>query len=106
MAIKRERGSSKTKGRCKIAIDEDMNIYVIEGIKDELSKQLVDYNHFTLNLGSVEEFDSAGIQLLLALKKELLSKNKTLEFSAFSESVTRLVETYGLGDQLYVGNQS
>ena len=98
MALKIENGSNKKKGLCKIAIDEDMTIYGIETLKTALSEKIVGYERFEMNLSTVEEIDSSGIQLLLALQTELKQKNKTLQLIAASSAVTTLMEAYGLGE--------
>ena len=103
MALKREKGSNKTKGLCKLAIDEDMTIYAIAALKQGLSEEIDIYDRFELNLGGVEEIDSAGIQLLLAFRTELMRKKKELMLSAVSAPVARLIENYGVDDRFNIG---
>lgn len=98
MALKKERSSNKSKGLCKWVINEDLTIYSIDELKEGLSKELDSYKDFKLNLGDVEEIDSSGIQLLLALKAELLKQEKTLTLTAVSDSVSNLMGVYGLGE--------
>ena len=100
MALKRERGSNKTKGLCKLAIDEDMTIYAIDALKQGISEEIDSYNRFELNLADVEEIDSAGIQLLLAFRSELIQKKKEFKLTAMSDAVAKLIETYGISDSL------
>ena len=104
MALKKERGSNKTKGLCKLAIDEDMTIYAIETLKQGLSKEIDTYKRFELSLADVEEIDSAGIQLLLAFRCELMQKKKELKLTAMSGVVTKLIENYGVGDRFNIGD--
>jgi len=99
MALKRERGSNKTKGLCKLAINEDMTIYAIETLKQEISEEIDIYDRFELNLVEVEEIDSAGIQLLLAFRRELIRKNKAFKLTGVSGTVAKLIENYGIGDR-------
>lgn len=103
MALNRERGSNKTKGRCKLAIDGDMTIYAIGDLKQGISKELDSYTKFELNLANVEEIDSAGIQLLLALRRELIQKNKEFKLTAVSGAVAKLIEQYNVGDHFSIG---
>lgn len=98
MALKRERGSNKTKGLCKLAIDEDMTIYAIEALKKGLSDEIDIYDRFELNLAAVEEIDSAGIQLLLALNNDLVQKKKELKITTVSGAVAKLIQDYGVSD--------
>jgi len=99
MALKKERGSNKTKGLCKLAINEDMTIYAIETLKQEISEEIDIYDRFELNLVDVEEIDSAGIQLLLAFRSELIRKNKAFKLTGVSGTVAKLIENYGIADR-------
>ena len=96
MALKRERSSNESQGLCKLAIDEDLSIYTIDLLKQELSEEIAVYDRFELNLSAVEEIDSSGIQLLLALKTELKEKKKEFKISAASGAVLNLMESYGI----------
>jgi len=99
MALKKERGSNKTKGLCKLTINEDMTIYAIETLKQEISEEIDIYDRFELNLADVEEIDSAGIQLLLAFRSELIRKKKAFKLTDASGVVTKLIENYDIGDR-------
>jgi anti-anti-sigma factor len=102
MALKRERGSNKAKGLCKLMIDEEMTIYVIETLKQGISAEMDIYDRFELNLAGVEEFDSAGMQLLLAIRSELMQKKKALKITAVSSAVARLMDGYGVTDSFNI----
>ena len=104
MVLKREKGSNKRTGICKLAIDEDMTIYAIEALKQELSEEIDIYDRFELNLGAVEEIDSAGVQLLLALGKELIIKKKELKLTSMSAPVSKLIQNYGINDRFNMGD--
>lgn len=103
MALKRERGSNKSKGLCKLAIDEELTIYTIEALKQGLSQEIDFYERFELNLADVEEVDSAGIQLLLAFSRELIRKEKVLKLTAVSSGVEKLMDQYGINDRFNPG---
>jgi len=55
-----------------------------------------------LDLQGVDEFDTAGLQLLLLLKREAAQQDKLLTFSGFSAAVMSVIgllhlhETFGL----------
>lgn len=49
-----------------------------------------------LDLGEVNEFDTAGVQLLLACKRTLHDQGSTLELVNCSSAVRRGLETFGL----------
>jgi len=104
MALRRERGSNKARGLCKLAIDEDMTIYAIDELKEEMAKEIDIYERFELNLGKVEEIDSAGIQLLLALRTELMQQKKELKLTVISSVVSKLIDSYGVSDHFNIGD--
>lgn len=104
MALIREYDSNKAKGLCKLAIDEDMTIYTIDALKQSLSEELDAYKRFELNLANVEEIDSAGIQLLLALSSELMQKKKALKLTSMSGVVAKLIESYGISGRFNTGS--
>jgi len=103
MALKKEQASNKTKGLCKLVIDEELTIYVIDTLKQGLSEEIDLYDKFELNLANVEEVDSSGIQLLLALRQELMSKKKELKLTALSSVVAKLIDLYGISDRFNIG---
>jgi len=95
--------SNNDKGDCELTLAEEMTIYTISNLKQELSKNMDSYQTLALNLQNVEEIDSAGIQLLLALDKELSQKNKSLKLTSMSGAVNKLIESYGLSDRFPIG---
>jgi len=98
MAIKKERGSNKSNGLCKLSLNEEMTIYTIDSIKQDISKELDFYDRFEMNLSALEEMDSSGIQLLLALRNEVLKKGKTLKITALNAMVSEFLESYGISN--------
>ena len=103
MTLKIEENSIKTEGLCSFVFDEDLTIYAIEALKQEMSKALDSYTRFELNLGSVEEVDSAGIQLLLGLQREVKRQDKELKLTVMSAPVTKLITMYGLANSFEIG---
>jgi len=96
--LRHEENDSTPSDHCKLVIDEELTIYVIDGIKEELSKELDIYNNFDLNLAAIEEFDSAGVQLLISFTQEIKRLDKTFTLSSASPVVIKLFDTYGLSD--------
>lgn len=103
MKLTQEPDSDKDTGLCKLSFDEDMTIYSIDALKQEVSEVLDTYERFELNLASVEEIDSAGIQMLLALRTELGTSNKELKITAVSGVVAKMIEMYEVGDRFDMG---
>ena len=102
MALKIEKKKNKNNELCSLVFNEDMTIYVIEMLKQQISNEIEGYKVFELDLSGVEEIDSAGIQLLLALNNELKRLNKEFKISIMSASVTKLVQVYGLSERLNI----
>jgi len=105
MALEIEDNSIKTEGLCSVVFDEDLTIYAIEALKQEMSKALETYKRFELNLASVEEIDSAGIQLLLGLQREIKCQDKELKLTVMSAPVTKLMKMYGLIESFEIGEK-
>ena len=53
-----------------------------------------------VDLSSVSEMDSAGIQLLIAAKREAALRERTLRFSGHSRAAFDLLELYDVAGQL------
>jgi anti-sigma B factor antagonist len=49
-----------------------------------------------LDLGEVSDFDSAGVQLLLATRRSLADRGRTLHVAAASSAVTDALVVFGL----------
>ena len=54
-----------------------------------------------IDLSGVQEMDSAGAQLLIALDKALLNEGKLLELVKPSRVVREVLDTFGLTDHLH-----
>lgn len=53
-----------------------------------------------LDLSGVQEMDSAGVQLLIALHKELTQRGQALSLTRPSRVVREVLETFGLNQRL------
>lgn len=106
MALKKERGSNKKKGLCKLAIDEELTIFSIEVLKKGLVEEIDTYDQFELNLSEVEEIDTAGIQLLLAFNSELIRRKKMLKLTTMNSVVRKLMESYAVTQRFKTGESA
>ncbi len=84
MTVTLEQGEQAVEGLCKLVFAEDLTIYAIEGLKEGLAAHLSSYDSFELNLAQVEEMDSAGVQLLMAFKSELMREKKQLRLNGLT----------------------
>jgi len=80
----------RTSSTGRYAVRGEMTVYTVRELRD----QLVAGSARELDLEGVTEFDSAGAQLLLALRAQV---------TACSESVRELIDLYRLGDVLLNG---
>lgn len=96
MALIKQQTNNMDSHLCKLTINEDMTIYTIATIKDDISREISDYESVELNLAAVEEIDSAGIQFLLALKYELEQNKKPFQLTGISHCVEKLMRCYGV----------
>ena len=79
-------------------INGELTIYTAAELKDQLLKQLDQCKKIQLDLSQVEEVDSAGIQVLMLIRKQAIAEEKALTLSQISESLSRYFELYNLWD--------
>ncbi len=75
-------------------------------LKDALLDALNDCQQLEIDLAEISDLDSAGMQLLLLLKREALASHKDCHLSNHSSVVVDMLETYQLigyfGDPLVI----
>lgn len=88
----------------KHAISGELTIYTAAAEKQNLSTFLASADTLELNLSQVSDFDSAGLQVLIALKQEAARCQKTLRYVMHSKAVLDVLEMTNLigsfGDQV------
>jgi anti-anti-sigma factor len=62
-----------------------------------LATPLVRCDDIEVSLAAVREIDSAGLQLMLAAKREARAKNKSLRFVEHSQAVLDVLDLFDLG---------
>lgn len=84
-----------------LAIEGELTIYTAAKQKTSLLTFLDSDDELEINLANITEMDTAGLQLLILLKREAAQTNKTLRFVMHSKVVldilelTRLISTFG-----------
>ena len=78
-------------GLCKVRIAGEMTIYDAAEMKPELMRQLARAAELDVDLSGVSEFDSAGLQLLILLKREAAQHGKVLRLRAHSPAVVEVL---------------
>lgn len=89
--------TAKTKnGICRLAIEGEMTIYTALDTKPQLLRHLAKLKELEVDLSQVTEIDSAGLQLLIMLKRETAKRNAVLRLTAHSPAVTDVIDTLNL----------
>jgi anti-sigma B factor antagonist len=92
MSFNKREDSKRKKDSCLLDAGADMTIYSAADNLTEIKGYYSQYNHFELNLSSVEEIDSSGIQLLLSLVKNAKKDDKQVELSEISDPVLEVMD--------------
>lgn len=82
-----------------LGLQGECTIVQAAAAREELLAQLAaapEGTSLAIDLHAVTEFDSAGVQLLLALRRSLLDSGRTLTLHAPSEAVRLALRTYHL----------
>jgi len=93
MAIKIERDSEQ---RCRAIVDGSMTIYEAAADKSTLLEALARAKETDIDLSSVREMDTAGLQLLVLAKREALKHGKVVRLTGHSPASLDVIERYGL----------
>lgn len=83
-------------GSHRIAIADDMTIYNAVAQKQQLIDALVAHVELEIDLSAVAEVDTAGIQLLILLKREARRLDKRINIVAHSQAVREVVDFFNL----------
>jgi anti-anti-sigma factor len=87
-------------------IEGELTIYTVTELKDKLLSELSKAEKLELDLSEVSEFDAAGLQLLVTIKKEAEVLGKVLQITGHSPVVVELLDLSGLavffGDPLLI----
>jgi ABC-type transporter Mla MlaB component len=82
--------------RCVMRIDGPFTIYEAMDAKQRLISELYLAPELEVDLAGVSEIDTAGIQLLLLLKREAAREGKLLRFQGHSKAVLKVIDLYNM----------
>lgn len=88
---------SEAEGACRVSLDGEVTVATAAGLKAALALAILEHNETEVDLGAVEEMDTAGLQLMLMAKR---CEGKTVRFVNHSAAVLRVLELANLGQQL------
>jgi anti-anti-sigma factor len=77
-------------------IEGELTIYRAQELKDQLFAALASARELELDLGAVTEIDTAGVQVLVALKRAAQAQGRTLRLRAHSTPVLDTLDLLGL----------
>lgn len=86
-------------GICRLQMEGELTIYRGLEIRDGLMEHLAASAGIELDLGGVTEMDTAGVQLLLAAKREGIRLGKTVRFVSHSQAVLEVIDLYNMAAQ-------
>ena len=88
----------------RLALEGELTIYTAAEQKARLLDALAGSNELELDLSQVSEVDSAGLQVLILLKREAARAGRPLKFCLHSGPVLEVIELANLsaifGDQM------
>ncbi len=85
-------------GRCDARVTGELSIYTVSAVKDDMAALLEARAPVELSLDDVTEFDSAGVQLLLWLQRELVARGWSLHIPSASAPVRDALLLLGLAE--------
>jgi anti-sigma B factor antagonist len=84
------------KGRCKAVIDGNMTIYEAAVDKPVLLSALAEAKELEVDLSSLREMDTAGLQLLILLKRESIKAGTVMRLIGHSPVSRNVFDTYNM----------
>jgi len=93
MAITIEKGPGK---RCRAIVDGNMTIYEAAADKRVLLDAVAKSNETEIDLSSVREMDTAGLQLLILARRESLKEGRVMRLTGHSPVSLDVLERYNL----------
>lgn len=84
-------------GGCRVVLDGELTIYTVSEINAALARAVLEHDETEVDLGGVEEMDTAGLQVMLMAKR---CSGKTVRFVNHSDAVLRLLDLANLGPML------
>ena len=91
-----------------LAIEGELTIFTAAEQKSKLLDFLASGDDLEINLANAAEIDTAGLQLLILIKREAAKSGKSLSFAMHSKAVLEVLELANLtgvfGDQVVLAH--
>lgn len=95
-----------TADSCRVRLEGELTIYTARELKDTLLATVARGLPMEVDLSGVTEMDSAGMQLLILLKREMRARGLRLDLAGHSPVVTEVIDLMNLagflGDPIVV----
>jgi anti-sigma B factor antagonist len=91
--------SETVNGICHVRISAEMTIYTAIETRDLLQETLLLCNEIEIDLSEVTEIDSAGLQLLIQVKRQGAGTGLPVRFVAHSPVVQEIIDLYRLAPE-------
>ncbi|WP_372627520.1 lipid asymmetry maintenance protein MlaB [Arsukibacterium sp.] len=89
-----------------LVIEGELSIYTVAELKPQLCRLIQQHNDITLDLSAVSEIDGAGLQLLIAAKREAADYRHSLHLNNHSPAVLEALDLCNMaaffGDPLII----
>ncbi|MBI4985015.1 MAG: STAS domain-containing protein [Rhodocyclales bacterium] len=90
----------KKSAAARIDVQGELSIFAAAELRRRLLDALDTAAEVEVDLSQVSEMDSAGVQLMVAAKREAAARNKVLRFSGHSPTVFDILELCDLAGHL------
>jgi anti-anti-sigma factor len=84
----------------RLEIKGELNIFTAAELRLQLLEAIATGTELEVDLAHVSEIDCAGLQLMLAAKREAAGRNQALHFTSHSPAVCEALELLKLSGQL------
>ena len=82
-----------------LRVTGEMTARSLQGIKEAVAEGILKSERVELDLDGVEDMDSAGFQLMYAIKKHAYSRQLEFNLKAYSSAVMTYMRTYNMLEQ-------
>lgn len=100
MSVTRVSGERDRGGPTRLALAGDLTIYTASETKAELALLAADCDALEIDASALEEIDTAGLQLLLLLSREMAGRGGELHLRDPSQPVRAALDILALDDRL------
>jgi ABC-type transporter Mla MlaB component len=84
----------------QVRLEENLTIRHIAGVYAQLKEQINLKQSLTLDLAQVNQIDTSGMQMLLALKRQLAKNTQSLKLVGVTQDNQASIQIAGLADEL------